>query len=244
MDAESTDVRPGVANTNARQPTGTDGDLDHHRREIREVETRIIKDIKEIQKAFTPAKIATDLIFAIEEELLKRIETMNTQKISDVGDKVITNTVEAAKDHPGITALVGLGVSWITLHAALRQKTAGGIIPAQPEETEQFMESKVPIEESTEVVARKSGSLVEGVSSFVDENPLMIGFIGLSAGLILGILTSGVLEGNEIFDETRRAVKEKTRQLLYETKEKAGHVIDAARQAARQEAERQNLMSH
>lgn len=244
MDAGSTDVEPGVASTIARLPTGTDGNQDRLKREIREVETRIIGDIKEIQKAFTPAKIAAYLIFAIREELIKRIETMNTQTIGDVGERAITNTVEAVKDHPGITALLGLGVSWLTLHTALKQKTNGEIIPAQPEETEQLMESKVPIEESAQAVTLKSKSILEGVSSFVDGNPLIIGFIGLSAGLILGVLTSGVLEGNEVLDETRRAAKEKTRQLIYETKEKAGHVIDAARQAAKQEVERQNMMPH
>ena len=71
MDAESTDVGSWVANTIDRQPTETDGELDHHRREIREVETRIIKDIKKYKKRSLLAKMATHLIFAIKEELLK-----------------------------------------------------------------------------------------------------------------------------------------------------------------------------
>jgi hypothetical protein len=37
---------------------------------------------------------------------------------------------------------------------------------------------------------------------------------------------------------------QKTRQILHETKEKAVYVIDAARPAAREEAERQNLTLH
>jgi cell division septum initiation protein DivIVA len=68
--------------------------------------------------------------------------------------------------------------------------------------------------------------------------------MGLSAGLVLGVLTSGILEGNGFFDETRRTVKEKARQILQDTRQKAGHVLDAAREAARSEAERQHLMPH
>ncbi|MDR3553959.1 MAG: hypothetical protein P4L55_04330 [Syntrophobacteraceae bacterium] len=34
------------------------------------------------------------------------------------------------------------------------------------------------------------------------------------------------------------------RQILHETREKAGHVLGAARQAAREEVERQNVILH
>lgn len=191
---------------------------------------------------------------------------MNTQKISDMSDKAITNTMDAVKSHPGITALVGLGLSWVAFHTALRQKTATERVTQKLQETkDQFME-KLPVQESMEAVTdksraiadavtdksrsiaanvsnyMKSGSIVDDVSNFMDENPLIVGFIGLSAGVILGILTSGVLSGNSAIDETRRAVKEKTKQLMYETKQRAGNVIDAARQAVKQGADQ--MMPH
>jgi ElaB/YqjD/DUF883 family membrane-anchored ribosome-binding protein len=132
----------------------------------------------------------------------------------------------------------------------LKQNTNNGKIAQPQERAEEYIESNLPhvtenVEESSKIIARKSQAVMEGISSYIDKNPLLVGFMGLSAGLILGILTSGVLEGrSELLDETRRTIKEKTGQILHETKEKAGHVIDAARQAAREEAERQELIPH
>ncbi len=251
MDAGSTYVGPGFAGrTRLRQPVVSNGNLAHPRPDIREAEVRIIKDIKKIRNALTPGNIANHLIAAIREELVRRIETMNTQRFNEVGDKMITSAVETVKDHPGITALVGLGVSWLLADNMLKQKTTNGKIAQSQEQAEEYIESNLPhlkesVKESKETIARKSQTVMEGIAGYMDENPLLVGFIGLSAGLILGILTSGVLEGrNELLDETRRTIKTKTGQILHETKEKAGHVIDAARQAAREEAERQHLIPH
>ena len=159
------------------------------------------------------------------------------------------NTIEAVKANSGITALLSLGIGWFTLYMVLKPKTPSERVVAQLQEAEQKAESKLAdfgekAKESGQVIARKSESMLGGVSSFMDENPLIFGFMGLSAGLILGILTSGVLGENDLLDETRRTVKEKTRQILHDTRQKAGHVLDAARQAAKGEAERQNLMPH
>ena len=173
---------------------------------------------------------------------------MNAQRLNETGDKIITSAVETVKEHPVITALMGLGVSWFLADNMLKQKTADGEI-AQLKAAE-YVESNLPhltesVKESSETIARKSSTVKEGIFGYMDENPLLAGFIGLSAGVILGILASGVLEGrSELLDETRRTIKKKTGQILHETKEKAGHVMDAARQAASEEAERQNLIPH
>lgn len=82
------------------------------------------------------------------------------------------------------------------------------------------------------------------LSEYADENPFVVGFIGLSLGVVVGVLTSKALSENELIDETRRTLKEKTRGLLRETREKAGHIIEEARRAAKEEAERQNLITH
>jgi len=175
---------------------------------------------------------------------------MDFQRINEVSNKVVNSSVGTVKSHPGITALVGLGISWFIVDSVLKQKA---LTEQLQEETEQHAETKLPqMEESAKETANESigaiagGSqkILESVSGFVDKNPLMVGFLGLSAGLIFGIFSSGMLMGNGFLDETRRAVRDKTRQILYETKEKAGHVIDAARLAAKEEAERQDLMPH
>lgn len=83
--------------------------------------------------------------------------------------------------------------------------------------------------ETCEAIALKSQSVMEGVSSYMNENPLVSGLIGLSAGLILGILWSGVLKGNRLSNEISQAVQKKTRQIYHDTKEEAEHIVDAAR---------------
>ena len=249
MDAESTYVGPGFAGrTRPREPAGPVGL--HARPDIRDAEVRIVEDVKKIQKAFTPENIANYLISAIRKEMLGRVEAMNLQRINEMSDKVRTGAVEAAKGHPGITALTGLGVSWFIFDNMLRQKSVNGqIIEQLQETTEQIAKTTIPhlkesAKEAGEIVTRRSQSVMNEISNYMDENPMTVGFIGLSAGLILGILTSGVLKGNDFLDETRRTVKQKTREMLKQTKEKAGYVVEAAREAAREEAERQNLLPH
>jgi len=174
---------------------------------------------------------------------------MDTGTINEVSDKVIDYTKTSVKDHPGITALLSLGISWFTLYMLLKPKTPGERIVAQLQEAEQKAESTLSdfgekAKDTGETVSEKAGSMFSGVSGYMDENPVTFGLIGLSAGLILGFLTSGVLGGNDFLDETRRTVAAKTRQILKDTTQKAGHVLNAAREAARGEAERQDLLPH
>ncbi len=171
------------------------------------------------------------------------MRTIDPQRLKEVSNKVITGTVDAVKSHPGITAMIGLGISWFIVDGMLKQKTLTGQL-----QEETFPQMKESIEEavgaSVDGISGKQQKALEGVSNIVDENPLMVGLLGVSAGLILGVLSSGMLTGNGFLDETRRTVREKTRQILNETKERAGYVIDAARNAAREEAERQELLPH
>ena len=183
---------------------------------------------------------------------------MNTQGIKEISDKVITGKMEAVRSHPGIAALLGLGVSWFIVDKMFkRHKTVSGEIIAESQEkieqlqekTAKYAESQLPdLKESAietgQAIVRKSQSALEGVSGYMDENPMMTGFIGLAAGSILGILTSRVLMENGLIGETRQAVQNKTKQILHETKEKAGHVVNAAVKAARDEAERKHFIPH
>ncbi len=211
---------------------------------------------------------------------------MNSQRINEAGDKVITSTMEAVKSHPVITALVGFGVSWFMANNLFKKKTDSGEIvarlqdqiaqlqekieqstPALKESAQEagnilsqksqsvmagvsgFMDEKLPAlketaKETGGIIIRKSQSALDGVSGYVEENPLMTGFIGLSAGLVLGLLTSGIFKESSLFEETKQIVQKKTRQIMQETKEKAGHVMDVAGKTAREQAERRNLISH
>ncbi len=247
MDAESTYVGPGFASSSGGS-TGFNGV--NPRPEIRNIEVRIVISAKKIQEAFTPENVANYLMALIRKELLGRVEGMDLQKLNKVSDRVRTGSVEAVKGHPGITALTGLGVGWLIFDNMLRPKSVNGqIIEELQEKTKQVAEEKISrlqesAKEAGEVITQKSQSVINEISNFMDENPMTVGFIGLSAGLILGILTSGVLSGNGFMDDTRRTFKQRTREMLQQTKERAGHVIDAARDAAREEAERQNLLPH
>lgn len=248
MDAGSTYVKPGSARS-ARISGNENGNIESLISEVREAEAEIIRDIRRIQETFAPENIAKNLVATIREELFRRIETMNTLSIGEVSGKLITDTIEAVRSHPGSTALAGLGISGLIVGNILRQR-------ANESKTVAPLEETVPSEASKPEALTKSEKASDpevtlepqpaqgGISSLVDENPLMFGLLGLSAGLIIGILTSGILGGNELLEETRRTFTKKTMQLLHDTKEKAGHIIEAARHAAMEEAERQDLMVH
>ena len=210
-------------------------------------EDRIIEDIMKIKNALAPENVANQLVATIGEKLSRKIETMDTQGIKKASIEKITGAMEAVKSHAGAAALLGFGASWLMADRMFkRQKTSEGkIIEQLQEETGQSPEKMQQYAQETgEVIAGKSQSVLEGVSGYVDENPLTAGFIGLSAGLILGILTSGVLRKKGLLEETGLAVQEKTRQILHETKKKAGHAVDAAGSPAGEEAERQHLIPH
>ena len=104
------------------------------------------------------------------------------------------------KSHPGITAMIGLGISWFIVDGMLKQKT----FTRQLQE-ETFPQMKESIEEavgaSVDGISGKQQKALEGVSNIVDENPLMVGLLGVSAGLILGVLSSGMLTGNGFLDK-------------------------------------------
>ena len=245
MDAGSNDVRPGSARS--KQISTYENDIDRLFSEIHEAETQIINDITRIQEAFTLENVAGNLVSAVREELFRRIETMNTRNISKVSGKVITDAIQAVKSHPGSTALISLGISGLIVGNVLMQKANDGKTVAPPQEAvpaEQLKPEVRTEEPSGDEVTLKPRSVTGGISSWVDENPLIFGFMGLSAGLVIGILTHGALEGNQLLDETRRTVKKKTIQILHDTKEKAGHIFGAALRAAGEETERQDSMVH
>jgi ElaB/YqjD/DUF883 family membrane-anchored ribosome-binding protein len=257
VDAESTYVRSSFR-ANSRSPQGVEPNEESRlRSNIIETEDRIIEDIRKIQIILTPKNVANRLISTVAEKLFRRIETMNTQTINEMSDKVITNTVETVKGHPVMAALLGLGVSlYLADRMFMRQRSEGGESIGQMEEgvsqliekTGQYADvklsdSKENARETGEEIVRRSQSLLEGISGFMEENPLTTGLIGLSAGLVVGLLTGGAFKGSGFLEDTRQAVREKTRQILNDTREKAGHVVDAAGKAAREEAERQ-LIRH
>ena len=248
---------PSVKTKFASQPTSADGDVQLLKRHIRDVEDRIMEDIGKIPEVLTPENIATYLVSTIREQLFRRFATMDSQRINEVSDRVVDDTMEAVKSHPGVTALLGFGVTWFLADSMLKQKSDNSKTIVQlkeevarmQEETKKYAESKLPdlkesVKETAKIVGEKSQSAIDQVAGYVDENPLMAGFIGLSAGLILGILTSGILSNDGLLEETKQAVQKKTRHALHETKEKAGNVLRSAGRAAREEAERQNFIPH
>lgn len=170
-------------------------------------------------------------------EYSERMRTMDFQKVTKVGDKAITGSVETVRSHPGITALMGLGIGWLILDRALKRRT---LTEQLQEETRLYVEKNLPrfkeaakeaVNISVDKIAGKSPKVVEAGASFINENPFLFGFMGLSTGLILGVLTSGVLNRTDFVDEARRNVKEKTGQVWHGAKERAEHAIDAVRHA-------------
>ena len=255
-------------------PTESDGELERLRSEMLKAEDRIVSDIQDIRMRFSKKNMRNLLISKIREELFRRIETMNTKKIREAGNDVLTSTVETLRNHSAVTALVGMGISWFLADNFLKRKPDGGRVIEQlqekvaqlEEESRRYAESNLPnlkesAKETAELVSRKSQTVLDGVSSYVQEklpriretaketgdviamksqnvleeisgymteNPLMSGFIGLSAGLILGILTSGFLSGNGLLEDTKRDVQKNAGRIFHES----GHIVDEVRDAA------------
>jgi ElaB/YqjD/DUF883 family membrane-anchored ribosome-binding protein len=168
---------------------------------------------------------------------------MDFQKVNESGDRALTGVVETVRSYPGYTALIGLGVSWFIFDRALRRRALTERLQEEERETEKNLPrftkaARETIRESVDELAKKSQKAVETGAgflnkdtSFVEENPFLFGFIGLSAGMVLGALTSGALSRRDFVDEATRSVKEKTGQIWDGAIRKGGHAMDAVRHA-------------
>lgn len=183
--------------------------------EVRKAEAVVSQDIRKIQEIFTLENTGKLLLYAIREELFRRIEKMNTQSISEVSNKVITNAMDAVKSHLASTTLAGLGISSLIVEGILKQRATSGKTVAPHGEFDQHeAELEFSLREKSaeqpDATAPRPKSAMEGISNYMEENPLMIGFIGLSAGLVLGVLTRDVLRGNQFMEETLKTDGKKT----------------------------------
>ncbi len=155
------------------------------------------------------------------------------------------SAMDAFKQYSGPAALFGLGLGWF-LYDSYKQSSveeAPRVAP-EPEEPERFAVIKQRAGEFKENAIGKSRQTRERVSRVIDERPYLVGIAGLAAGLMIGAVTGGYLRDNQFLGETRETIRQKARGLIHDTKEKAEHVLDVARRAAREEAERQHLITH
>lgn len=161
---------------------------------------------------------------------------------------------DAFKRYPGTAALFGLGIGWF-LFESMRHRSDGEEALSEEMNGEPFreIEKKEPEEEFTALkhsgdfrasALEKSRHARETVSRVIDERPLLVGIAGLTAGILIGAVTSGYMRENQFLGETKETIRKSARWLLQETKEKAEHVLDVARRAASEEAERQRLFIH
>lgn len=193
----------------------------------------------------------------------KDFEMIKDEKteISNVAD----SATNALKRHSASAALVGLGLGWFMWESmsnkssepeTSRQETQTSKPEShfteqqssQPESHHSFRERIEPIKhkaaEIKETAVQKARPVREKASRVIDERPLLIGAVGLAAGVLIGVLTSNYFKDSEFMGQTRQNLKQRTRSLLHNTKEKTGHVLDVAKRAAREEAEKQDLITH
>jgi ElaB/YqjD/DUF883 family membrane-anchored ribosome-binding protein len=100
-------------------------------------------------------------------------------------------------------------------------------------------------ERATEIgsKARNSArSTYDRAYHLVDEKPMIVGALGLAAGLAIGMMCSGTFGERGIAREARENLRRKTRGFVEEAKDKAERVMHEAGSAARKEAERQHLI--
>jgi len=234
---------------------------------IRETESRILATVREIRQRLSPDYIERYAWSAAREKLFERMDKMLNEDIVEFSEKIGHAATETVKRHPGSVALMGLGLGLFALESLTKKSAAekdvstaevqvGSSYPEferpEPEFVQQASEPEAqPVSRIREKAGRlresalqKTAAARDRVSKAVDERPLILGCVGLTAGVIIGIVTSGYLRENEFLGETRETIKQKTRELLHDTRAKAEHVLDQAKRAAREEAERQHIITH
>jgi ElaB/YqjD/DUF883 family membrane-anchored ribosome-binding protein len=74
------------------------------------------------------------------------------------------------------------------------------------------------------------------VARYVEENPIMVGVIGLAAGLILGSVLPGTRKENEVFGRYADDVKDQGLRYARDLAEQGKHYVEEGLQAAREGA--------
>lgn len=131
MDAQSTNIETGRV---THLQTGSDPEMDNLRSDVLKAEDRIVEDADKLQEMFTPERVANQLVSAAREELLIRTRSVDLKKLKDLGDKVIA----VMKDHPYLSALLGLGVLGGIAYGVLRN-TDTGMIERITEKSQRFI---------------------------------------------------------------------------------------------------------
>ncbi|MBV9358591.1 MAG: DUF3618 domain-containing protein [Chloroflexi bacterium] len=76
----------------------------------------------------------------------------------------------------------------------------------------------------------------------LEENPLVVGAITIALGGLLAATMRPTSREDQLFGESRDRLVGSAQQLTQDTMQKAGQVVDRARNAAKQEAQEQNLL--
>lgn len=93
-----------------------------------------------------------------------------------------------------------------------------------------------------DVVRRRSQAEFErgrdGVSRFVEENPVMIGVVGLAAGLLIGALLPGTRRENRYFGRYADEVRDQGIRYAQDMAEQGRHLVEENLRAVRSRADR------
>ncbi len=121
MDAQQINIETGK---DARPRKVSDGELQDIRSDMLKAEDRIVEDVNRMKEIISPERIANQLVSAVKGELILRMRNMDSQKLKAAGDKIKTSI----KDHPVISAFLGLGVvGGVMAYSFLRDKDIGQI---------------------------------------------------------------------------------------------------------------------
>ncbi len=163
--------------------------------QISDVSERLVANTVETVKDYpiVTALIGLGISWFISNKLLKR-ETASERIINQLQEKV-TQLEEEVKGYAesNIPALKESARGAGEVISLKSQSVLKGVSSYVHDKLPHMKESA---RDTGEAIARKSRSLLKDVSGSINARPLMSSFIGLSAGLILGILTSGILKGN------------------------------------------------
>lgn len=238
--------------------------------DIRETESRLAHIISEIQSKLTPDSIEKRAWAEVRKRLFGGIEEMTDRGLKEMNENIGSGAVDTIRNHPVSTAMFGLGLGLLMVEGwrrrsgkentaeqpATEEYQSEGLMPENQEETAglPYMESYEArdrrdypsgrVSKLKNAAVQRTHNAREKVSHAVDERPLLVGIIGLTAGMIIGAMTSGALRDNRFLQEKRQDLKQKTRELLQDRKERAEHVLADAKRAIKEAAEREHLITH
>lgn len=265
--------------------------LQRLRASIRNTEDEMVETLNAIQEKLSIENILKQTGEMARDAFVRRIEVM-ASKLSETGPANGNETLEKVKEHPGMTALVGMGLGFLLMSTLLsrsrgekrgnqetyteiqggdgehvmhpeggkrgsvfieegqKRGVSGGLRPETVGAAGSNREDSPRVlgnigERAARVRSRARHAALstrDRASRLVDDKPLVVGVVALSAGVALGMMCRGAFAERHFADEARKNIRRRTRDFVEGARDRAERFVQEVSNAARKEAERQHII--